>query len=330
MKKVTILLSFLISALLLQCGGNPEEDGNKAYAQGEYNQALSYYMQVKKSDPNNPRINEKIALTYMQRGLRLFEKRKNLASFIGNFEKGQNFIPETETSEEFNTAYSSLLLIYAKAHYNTKPANVIQKEQYFSKTLDLLDMSLTYNPDNQDAENMLTEIKTVNFEQTYKKGIAFFQQAKKEKNPDLYLTAQRYINRAVFFDPENKDAQSSLKKIRQKTLSILDVDSDFPFAIADKKYTAGYMLIAFTALNNYGEDLEFDPLKLALLDSEGKSYFIDAEHTAKFDDGLTEKMVLKARKQVDGTLAFAMSKSVKVVSLNYEFADGKVVKKYFP
>ena len=330
MKKFYLISVFLISALLFNCGGNPEEDGDKSYAEGKFNQALSYYLQVKKSEPKNPKINEKIALSYMQKGLTLYNKTHNVESFAGNFEKGENFIPDSETSPQFDDGYSEMLHQLAKAYRQAKHSNEIQKEQYFTKTLDLLDLSLAYSPDNKEAENTLAEIKAENFEQTYQKGMRFLKQAKKEKNADLYLTAEHYLERSVFFDPENQEAQKNLKLVRNKTLTVLDMDSDFPMAVADKQYSGGFLLIAFTALNNSGEQMEFDPQKISLLDVNDQVIPLDLTQTEKFDDGLAKKMTLPARKQIDGTLAFRVKKSLKIAAIHYELSVEKQVIKSFP
>ncbi len=330
MKKLYLITMLFISALLIQCGGNPEQDGDQAFAQQKYNQALSYYLQAKKADSGNQKINEKIALSYMNKGKQLFAKTHNVESFAGNFEKGENFIPETETSPEFDTQYSAMLHELAKAYRQAKPANEIQKEQYFTKTLDLLDLALTFNPDNSAAEKTLADIKSENFKHTYEKGMRFLKQAKREKNPDLYLTAEHYLKRAVFFNPDDKKAQSNLKAVRKKTLAVLDMDMDFPFAIADKQYKDGRLLLAFTALNNGGETMEFDPLKLILVTSDDQEISLDVAYTEKFDNGLTKKMTLEPRKQIDGTLVFAVKKSRRIISLNYPLSEDKQVRKYFP
>lgn len=330
MKKYFLVILIFAGLVFIRCGGNPEQEGDQAYAQGKYNQALTYFLEVKKSNPDNPKINEKIALTYMQRGFKLYQKTKKVEPFAGNFEKGENFIPETETSAEFNLEYSNLLLKLASAYHDVRPANAIQKEQYFSKTLDLLDLALSYDPDNQEAENTLAGIKADNFKQTFEKGLTFFDQAKKEKNPDLFLSAELYLKRAVSFDPENKEALKKLKEVRKKTLSILDMDSDLPMAIADKQYSDGHLLLAFTILNNTGAALEFDPSRITLSDDADQLINLDMAYTEKFKDGLMKKINLDARKQIDGTLAFAVSKNKKIISLNYEMASGKIIKKYLP
>lgn len=328
MKKIYLLTAIVISALFLRCGGNPEADGDQSFADGKYVQALSYYFEVKKNKPDNPRLDEKIALSYMNKGLYLYNKRHNLQAFVANFEKGQDFIPE-ETSEGFNKQYSVLLQKLAHAYYTTKPANEIQKEQYFARTLELLDDALTYDETNTAAEKELADIKTSNFEQTFKRGQHFYQQAKKEKNPDLYLTAEHYLERAVDFAPDNAEAQKTLQKVRKKTIAILNMDSDFPIAVPDKKYQKGYWMIAFTAMNNGSESITFDPQKVTLLDADEHSYKPDPEFTAKMDGGLVKSVSLQTRKQLDGNLAFKTKKAVKLKAIQYDLGNDRVVKKYF-
>ena len=328
MKKAYILITILISAFLLRCGGNPEAEGDQSFANGKYAQAISYYLEVKKNKPNNPRLDEKIALSYMNKGLELYQRRHNIQAFAGNFEKGQDFIPE-ETSDTFNKQYSVLLHKLAHAYYTTKPANEIQKEQYFARTLELLDDALTFDENNSAAEKELADIKSSNFEQTFKRGQHFYQQAKREKNPDLYLTAEHYLKRAVDFAPENAEARKILQKVRKKTIAILNMDSDFPIAVPDKKYQKGYWMIAFTAMNNGSEAITFDPQKVTLIDANDQAYQPDGEFTSKMDDGLVKAVSLQPRKQLDGNLAFKTNKAVKLKAIQYDLGDEGMVIKYF-
>jgi len=331
MKKLVFFLLFSIPLMLVSCGGNPEAEGDQAYANGKYIQAVNYYMQVKKSQPQNAKIDEKIALSYMHHGLDLYKKRHNVKAFAGNFEKGQEFIPAENLSDAFKKEYSKLLYELAVAYHKAKPSNEIQKEQYFTHTLDYLEEALAYDENNTQAEQTLQQIKKENFQQTFDRGLKFYKRAKKEKNnSDLFLTAEYYLKRAVSFMPDNKEAQKYLRRVRQKTLSVLDLNMDLPFAIADRQYSGKYLLLAFTAFNNSSEPFTFDPGQIKIYTVEGKAVGIDPEHTAKFKDGITKSVQLAPRKRLDGTLAFRIPKSVKIEYIGYEMPDGSVVKKYFP
>ncbi|MBN2424381.1 MAG: hypothetical protein JXR46_09275 [Calditrichaceae bacterium] len=332
MKSLSFLFSIIfLSFLLIQCGGNPEAEGDDFYAQGKYKQALSKYLEVKKNQPQNSIIDEKIALAYMQYGNEMFEKRSSLTSFVGNFEKAQEYIHPDEAGPDFKKEYSKTLYKLAVAYNTTKPDNEIQKEQYFSSTLENLEKALEYDPQNTEAEALLSEIKSANFQKMYDKGMEFYKQAKKEKtNGDLYLSAEFYLKRAVSFDPLNEEAKKQLSLIRKETLSIANPHSDFPYVVAAMQYRGPHLFIAFTGFNNIGEDMTFDPAKLILIDEEGNEYDYDKEQTAELKGGLTTAKVLKARERLDCDLAYKIAKSVKLSRLSYEMDNGAFIDKYFP
>lgn len=318
-------------AFLLRCGGDPIAEGDKAYAEGNFNGALKAYFEAKKAQPDNQIIQEKIALAYTQRGLDLYKKTKNLNTFIGNYEKALNYVPEDMTSEAFKKEYSQLLFKLAQAYYSTKPENPIQEEQYFTKTLDYLDEALLLDAQNAVADSMLKAIRDANFQKMFDKGETFFIQAQKEKkNPELYLSAEFYINRAVSFDPTDEKAQKYLKQVREKTLKILDLKKDIPLAVANMKRTAAHTLLDITVFNNMGADVQFDPKKLKIIDIDNNEYEPDVKETDKYDRAFTKVVKMEPRKQVDGNVAFAVGKSVQLLCLQYELENGTLSKKYFP
>ena len=328
---ITVILFLFFSFILIRCGGNPEADGNEAYKRGEYKQAIAFYTQVKKSQPQNTTINEKIALSYMHYGKKLYDKRHNLKAFAGNFEKGESFIAAAETSEQFKKEYSTLLYQLAKAYYETNPTNEIQREQFFVKTLDYLDQALLNDMENAEADSLLSSIKRDHFQKMFDKGLSFYKQARKEKNNgDLYLSAEHYFSRAVSFNPDHEEARKYLKKTRKETLSILDYSSPFALAIAATTYKGGSFLIDFTGVNNSGEDLVFDPSKLVIIDDVENEYHFDKAETEQYKNGLTEVVTIKARDRVDGVLVYPLSKKTKLSRIQYEMPDGYVVKKYLP
>jgi tetratricopeptide (TPR) repeat protein len=325
---ITLILCWLFTG----CGGNPEAEGDNAYANGKYKRAINHYLEVKKSQPENTKINEKIALAHMQQGLKLYKRTKNIKTFTGNFEMGLNFVPEENTgSPEFKQEYSQILFHLACAYYKAKPSNEIQREQYFTKTLDNLDEAIMLDQNNTRADSMLFAIKTANFQKMYNKGIKFYEQAKKEKtNDDLYLSAERYLNRAVSFDPESEEAIKSLKLVRTKTLRILDTDKDFPFGVAAMQRKSKFLLIDFAGVNILTDKITFDPAKLKLIDEDDNEYLYNKEQTEKYDNGITKPVPLEPRKQINGILYFPVAKSVKLKCLVYEMDDGVKIRKYFP
>jgi len=327
----TVSLLFFLTLFFLRCGGNPEADGDEASAKGNYKQAVSHYMKVKKSTPKNTNIDEKIALSYMKHGHQLFERRKNIKAFSGNFENAQRFIPAEGASDSFNKEYSKMLYELASAYYQSKPSNEIQKEQYFNKTLNYLDEALLIDMDNVRADSLLAMIKTENYQKMFDKGMRFYKQAKKERNNgDLFLSAEHYFKRAVLFDPENEEARKYLSRVRKETMSIPDYNMDFAFVIAAMQYKGKFLYIDFTGFNNLGEKFTFNPKKLAVIDADENEYLLDIEETDKLKKGLLETKTLKARERVDGEMAFLIGKNKKLAYLQYEMSSGKILKKYLP
>ena len=327
---LTVLFSLILAGMFLyQCGGDPIADGDKALAEGKYGQAITYYLEAKKAQPDNPLISEKIARAYMERGLSFFQKRKNINAFRKNFDTGMDNMPDNP-SPAFVKEYSRLLYELAMAYHNTKAENKIQEEQYFNETLDNLEEAVYQDETNEAAKTSLAEIKKANFQQMFDKGMTYFKQAKRERNLDLYLAAERSLQKAVSFNEESLDAKKQLKAVRKKTLSIVNMEEMLPFAVADDSYKGKFVLIAFTAINNSGDPHDFDPMKVKLVDKNTNEYIIDKKQTAKYDDGVTKTSMLAIQKRLDGTLAFAVPGKIKIDYIKYEFAEDANIIKYFP
>lgn len=328
---IAFLSIILLISFLWRCGGDPIAEGDQAYADGNFNGALKSYFEAKKAQPENTIIQEKIALAYTRRGLSLFEKTKNINTFIGNHEKALKYVPETESSAEFKTEYSQLLLKLAQAYNSTKAENPIQEEQYFTKTIDYLNEALLLDDQNTVADSMLSALREANFQKMFDKGETFFTQAQKEKtNSELFLSAEFYINRAVSFNPMDEKAQKYLKRVREKTIKIIDLKKDIPLAIANMKRTSTHTLLDITAFNNIGETIQFDPANLKIIDLDNNEYSIDTKETDKYDRALSAPVDMEPRKQVDGNVAFNVGKSKQLLCLQYELEDGTLSKKYFP
>lgn len=332
MHKISGILSLiLLSMLLWYCGSDPITKGDKAYAAGKFDEALKYYFEAKKDQPENTLIDEKIALSYGQRGLQLHQRNRNVASFSGNIERAQKYVPPDNGSPEFKKAYSVILFELARAYHQAKPENPVQEEQFFSKTLDYLDQALLLDYGNEPADSLLAAIRLANFQKMFDRGKSFLEQARKEKtNNELFISAEIFLNRAVSFDPSNTEAIKALKEVRQRLLRILDLNIDLPMAIAAMQYTANHLLLDITAFNNLGEPLTFDPAHLKLVDTDNNEYGIDLAETQKYERALTQPVVVENRKQLDGNVAFKISRKVPLQYLKYELVGAKPSKKYFP
>ena len=327
------LIIFISLLIFVRCSKNLETQGDEAYAKGKFNQALTYYLKVKKEQPDNARLNEKIALTYMKRGLALYKLRNNVDAFQLNYEKSQEFLPSDSLSDHFRKEYSKLLYELAMAYHHATPKNDIQKEKYFTLTLDYLQKALQYDSTNTGADSKLNEIRIANFQKYFEKGKDFYAQAKRDKrNPSLYLSAEAYLLQAIRLNPQSEEAQKLLKKVRQKTLAILDISNELPLALAvtGQKRVNGHLALSIIVFNNTVDPYPISPERFTLIDKQGREYSFASEKTAEFSKGLTEAVNIDAKSDRAIVLSFKVPKGVSPDRLIYKTEDGFTIGKYFP
>ena len=325
-----LTLSFLCVIIFFQCGSNPAEEGEQAFQKGNYNLAIKFFLEARKQEPENTALNEKIALAYMYRGEELFNNTKNIKSFSGNFEKASEFISDNP-SEEFKKNYSKILFSLAQGYNNSRPQNDIEKEDFLNKSISYLEEAIYQDETNLQAQQLLQQIKTENFQKMLDKGKDFYDKANKQKKNDLYLTAEYYLKKAADFDIHNQEAKKLLSKTREKTLSILNIQEDLAIAIADHTWDSNTLILDLV-IHNYGmSPFDIDIDKFELIDLEGNSYSLNKNlMSSKFANKSLKSNKLAEMKSMDGYLIFSVPKSAKIEYLGYKVNDEKVVKKYFP
>ncbi|MCB0283868.1 MAG: DUF4352 domain-containing protein [Calditrichae bacterium] len=327
------LLSLLLvtSFFLIQCGGSKLEEGDANFNKGEYTQALNNYLAYKKANPDDRSVNPKIALAYMNHGKELFAKTKNIDTFSGNFEKAEKFLDNGFTLPEHQKAYSELLFALASAYKQAKPQNEIQKEQYFNNTLDYLNLALDNDADNYKADSLLSQIYQENFQKMFDNGMEFYKRAQKEKNnPDLFLSAEKYLTKAVKFNPGNKEAEDYLSKTRKQTLGILKSNFPFSFCIPDFKQTKNTLFVDLTGQNFSNEKFTFSFDNLELKSLKGNIYKVNPAKTAELKVALQDGQIIEPRKRIDGQLIFDIDPDVKIEAIIYNISPSEHVIKYFP
>ncbi|HHM01874.1 MAG TPA: DUF4352 domain-containing protein [Caldithrix abyssi] len=330
MRYLSILGIVTIFILLYACGGSEMEQGDKSYAEANYTLAINHYLKFKKDHPDDPKIKSKLALAYFQKGKELYTKTKNIKSFAGNYAKAESYVESPGEDPNFNKAFSSLLYELAIAYQNARPENEVQKEQYFNNTLDYLNLALEFDGDNEQAETALQKIYDENFEAMFNKGVDFYKRARREKNNDLYLSAEYYLSRADHFNPGDPKTEEYLSKVRKQTLSILKNSGPVSFCVVGYKKDKGYFLTDITASNFTSATMEIDPNNFQLELDDGSLINMDGKKTADFDKALTTKTALEPRKLLDGVLAFKVPAKTKVLAMIYTNEDGREVRKYFP
>jgi hypothetical protein len=331
MRYLTKFFMLLLPLLfLLSCGGNPLEEGNKAFKDGKYNEAINNYREALKEKPGDVSIKEKIALASMHKGLDLYKRRKNIKAFEGNYNKAISNLENDISTPELKKDYSNILFELAKAYSTTKPENDIQKKQYLNKILEFLEQAVTVDDSNQQAKEMLATVQASNFQEMFDKGLSYYNNAKKKKVAEDYLLAEYYLAKAVSFKSTDEEAAKYLKLARKKALTVFDFDSDFPIAIAGYQQKGKFTFFDFTIANNTTEKETIKPENFSLFDKDGNKYTFDAEQTDKLEGGLTKAADLKTAKQLDVVLSFPAKKGISLAYLAYKASNGNVIKKYLP
>ncbi len=335
MKLLKIVLSFVffitLSVLSLHCGSDPASEGNKAFEAENYNLAIKHFLEAREKNPaERKQYDENIALSYMLRGQKLYNRSKNVKSFSGNFEKSLDYIPD-EPSEQFQKGYSKVLSDLGTAYLTARTENEIQREDYLNKAIAYLEDALTNDQSNNKADSILAKIKIDNFEKMLKKGNDFYSKASRTKNGDHYITAEYYFQRAAYFDLNNTKAEKMLSKTRAKTLSILNNRQDFAMAIADMSRQSGNLILDLTIKNYATSPVSIDINNFEIVDIDGNSYSLNKKMMdSKFSKKSLKNQKLGELKYVDGIIVFAVSSKVKLDYLGYRLDDGETTKKYFP
>jgi hypothetical protein len=329
MKKLTLLLSFTLCILFLQCGSSDLEEGDAQYAEGKYTQAINKYLAYKKSNPGNTEINSKLALAYFSKGKQLFDKTRNLETFIGNYKNSLDYLPEKFATSEENKQFSQLLLAFAKAYRETKPNNEIQREEYFNNTLEHLGQAVNYDPDNTEADELIDQIYAENFQKMYDTGLKNYNDAKKRKDPDLYLKAERYLKRAVEFNNSHEDALNLLNTTRKQTLSILEADYPLSFCIPAYKIDKTNCFVAIAMQNFSDAPINVNLNALKITTTNGDVISADLKKTAELEKALSEKAELKTNTVLNGQVIFTLPANAKPEQISYTHNDEKTFRKYF-
>jgi len=321
---------FLFAFFLISCGSDPAIEGEKAFQDGNYDNAIAHFINARKQDPQNQSFDEKIALSYMLRGENLYNKTNNLKSFAGNFEKAEKFIP-ANPSDNFRKQYSTSLYSLGLAYSKTPPQNEIQKEEFLNKSITYLEDAVFNDEYNQKADSLLSKIKSDNFQKMLDKGKDFYNRAQKQKKIDLYFSAEFYFKKAANFDIYNDEAKNLLSKTREKTLSVLNIQEDLAIAVADFSHT-GNNFILDLAIRNYARDpVALDINNFVLSDIDGNTYSLN--ENMMNDTFQSKKLMNKSiaeRETVNGIIVFSVPQKTKIEYIGYTTENGEVVKKYFP
>ena len=321
----------LLSFMYLHCGGNPAEEAEKAFQSGNYKMAIQLYGEAASVEPENQTYRERIAISYMHRGKEFFDKTKNIKSFTGNFEKATEFIPENP-SDEFKKYYSEMLYVLAESYMASTPENDIQREDFLNSAITNLEEALFMDESNTAAEELLAKIKADNFQKMLDKGKDFYDKATKQKNYDLYFSAEYYFKKASDFDIYNQEVKKLLSQTRKQTLSVLNYRHDLAIAIIESKHQGDSFILDLRIKNFLPEPVEINVENFRIFDKEGNQYPLDkGMMEGKLSKASIKNTTLDTQKSfVDGIVVMAMPAGVNPEYLSYNDGKKPETRKYFP
>ena len=222
----------------------------------------------------------------------------------------------------------------ANAYSNAKAKNEIEKNSYFSNSINLLRESLETDSTNLSADSLMSEIKQDHFKDLIQKGKDDYSKARRTGNVNYYFSAEYYFQQAAKFDPRNYEIMNYLHNIQVHTLPVLNYKDGFSMAIVSKKYKNNELILDLVVKNYLQEKI---PLKLEnfeLTDSEGNVHKVfqrgmDAQ--ALFGEKcIQDTMLTPANSGAEGLLVFSLTEETKLSHLSYKVSNSRVYKKYFP
>lgn len=333
MRRFTYLIAIVFTFSLINCGADLLEEGKKAYAAGDYTEAINLLTKAQKENPIDHSFDYMICLAYIYRGEELYKTTRNLKAFNGNFEKANNFLPINPTNE-FNKEYASLLITLAKAYHSAKSKSEDEKELYYENAFNRVKQAKALDSTNTAADSILAQLKVDNFQKLVDKGEGLYKKAGRSGNADLYFMAEYYLKEAREFEPHNKKINNLLNKIVQKTLPVLNYREGVSLAVAG--YSGERKAIIMTlSIKNYTAkaiSLKLDNFKL--VDTEGNSYDVNESEMRKkelFGETCVKSTVLNQdNPSAEGIIAFTAPKDIKIAYVNYQISNNKFARKYFP
>ena len=334
MNTIRLILIGLITVYLMNCG-SPDyvAEAENAMQNENYSESIKLWEKAKAQENYDKSNDQQIALSYMLKGQELYNKTRNVRSFVGNFEIGQSYIPD-ETTAEFKKQYSQILYSIGQAYKIAKPKNEVEKEDFFSKAVNRLKESLAQDSTNTEAESLLNEIKQSKFQGLIDKGKESYKKGVKTGNVNLYFTAEYYLKQAMEFESANKEILDYLRKVESKTLSVLNYRDGLAMAVLKQEYQKDDLVIYVVVKNYLNEKVDLRLSNFKLVDKKGESHSIypkGMKVQELFGGKVLADTTLAANQpEVDGLLVFNLPEKPKLSYLSYQIKKNREFRKYFP
>lgn len=332
MKRIYVLLGVLIPIFLYYCSENTVQKADEAFNDGLYLQAINLYTTALQKNPQDEKLKEKMALSYMYNGKLGFSKTGNVNSFAANLEKARTFFP-SQPSDSFNKIHSQILVELSKAYMKAKPDNDIEKEKFFFESISTLEQSLELDSSNVEADSLLAEMKIKHFEKLLNTANNYYNRGVKGRNVDYYFEAKKNLNMAKKFNPNHPEVINLEVKLRRKLGGILDYHEGLSFAIL-KSLKEKAFFVTYLAIKNYLSDsVKIDINNFSVVDTKGNNYYVsekEMEVRRVYEpEYLVNTTLTPQNSYLQGVLVFAAPDSVDMFYINYQKDENNSIRKYF-
>jgi len=332
-RSLTYLILVILAFSSTFCGPNLEEEGKKAFSNGDYTQAIKLLIKAHEEDPINRTYYDLICLSYLYRGEELYQKTRNVDAFEGNFEKVTKYLPANPTVE-FNKKYAKMLVSIASAYHSAKPKDDDKKELYHENALARVKQAMAIDSTNNSADSLLAQLKVDFFQNLVDKGEGYYKKAGRTGNADLYFTAEYYLKEAKEFEPNNKNINNLLNKIVQKTLPVLNYREDVSLAVAGFSRERKAIIMNLSIKNYTSEAISLNLENFRLVDRDGNKYGVSKDEMKKrelFGETCIKNTILNQKNpSASGLIAFNAPKDANFAYVNYYIGGNKTAKKVFP
>jgi hypothetical protein len=195
-----------------------------------------------------------------------------------------------------------------------------------------LEEALFLDENNTAADSLMAKIKSDNFQKMLDKGKDLYNKANKQKNYDMYFSAEYYFKKAAYFDIHNEEVKELLSATRKRTLPVLNYRDDVALAIAETKRNKDKLILDIRVKNYLTDPIEVNIDNFTIYDLEGNTYSIDKAWMEKnLGKSRLNSTTLDQKKTfVDGIIVLTVPQNIKPDYLSYKISDSKESKKYFP
>lgn len=310
-----IFASCGVLILLFGCGKALIESGDEAFQQHKYSEALRFYLEAMKENPNDNELKEKIAISYFREGEIFYEKRRVIKAFEARIKTGLKYQPENPSPELIKIS-SDIYLKLAQAYRYEKAENPYQKKEFFENALAYLEKSLSLDSTNTDALAALQQFKEKNFQDLLERGVNAYKKGRRD--PLQYIAADHYLTNALKLDPQSEEAQKYRKLARKKSLNLLDPGLDVPLAITDQMVNSDYIAFLVTIYNLLPDNLSVNASNFYLIGDDGKE--IRGKTTGMFTTPFQAQTISNGE-EIGGVVAFPVDNDRQFARLEFRQGD---------